>query len=30
MVFNAPDISSNGGVVLAGLQKEDIARETGA
>lgn len=25
--FNAPDISSNGGLVLAGLQKENIARK---
>lgn len=27
MDFNAPDISSNGGLVLAGLQKENIARK---
>lgn len=27
MDFNAPDISSNGGLVLAGLQKEHIARK---
>lgn len=28
--FNAPDISSNGGLVLAGLQKENIARKIAA
>lgn len=27
--FSAPDISSNGGLVLAGLQKENIARKIG-